>query len=170
MTADAAHGTAPGVDPGPAAADPPERPGSRGRELAIAAGVAAIGIGIVVAAAQLPAPPAGSAFGPGWWPTVLGGALVLGALVVAAAGLVRPSALEDAITVHGLLRLLTVLGLVVGFGFAWYQLHFLIVMPPLLAALVAVTGGRGVRDLVVVPILTAALLYGVFGLLLQVPL
>jgi hypothetical protein len=63
-----------------------------------------------------------------------------------------------------------VIALIVGYGAAWYQLHFLVVTVPLIAGLVFITGGRGVRALLVFPVLTTALLYGIFGLLLRVPL
>jgi putative tricarboxylic transport membrane protein len=39
-----------------------------------------------------------------------------------------------------------------------------------LSVLLFVTGGRGIKALVVFPALTAMVLYGLFGLLLRVPL
>ncbi|MEQ3550384.1 tripartite tricarboxylate transporter TctB family protein [Pseudonocardia nematodicida] len=172
---DAGAGTPEPVDPQPertARADDEELPaaGSRTREIGLAAALVGTGVLVVVAASRITSEVVARGFGPTWWPTVLGGLLVAGGVAVGVVGAVRPPAVEDHPTAGGLVRLLAVLGLVVGFGAAWYQLHFLLVMPPLLAGLVAVGGGRGLRDLVLVPLLTTAVLYAVFGLLLRVPL
>jgi len=145
-------------------------PRARLRELAVAGVVAGVAVVVLVAAAGITSSVDGGALGPRWWPSVLGALLLAGAVAVAATGLLRPRPAEGEPTLGGLLRLALVLALVAGFGLAWYRLHFLLVMPFLLAGLVAVGGGRGLRDLLLVPALATAVLYGVFGLLLRVPL
>lgn len=153
-----------------AEAAPPALPASRARELGAAAVVLATGIGVLLASSTIVAAHE-SELGPQWWPTVLGVALIVGAVALGALGLTRPSALEEEpASGHGIARLIAVIALIVGYGAAWYQLHFLVVTGPLIAGLVYVTGGRGVRALVVFPAVTTVLLYVIFGLLLRVPL
>lgn len=147
------------------------RPASRRRELLIAAGVIAVGgASIAVAFAVVPAT-GGDPFGPRWWPTLLGvGIVVLGALLVGVA-IRRPNApSEDAPTRRGLVRMLLMLAAIAAYGVAWYFLHFVIVTLLLAAGLTFVLGGRGWRDLALFPVIVTAVLYGVFGVLLGVPL
>lgn len=152
----------------PTAASPGPR--ARVRELVVAAVVAGVGVAVLTGAAGISSAVDAGALGPGWWPGVLGWLLVAGGVAVAVTGVLRPPPAEGEPTLGGSGRLVLVLALVVGFGVAWHHLQFLVVMPLLLAGLVAVGGGRGVRDLVLVPVLATTLLYGVFGLLLRVPL
>ncbi|OZM78278.1 hypothetical protein CFP66_31860 [Pseudonocardia sp. MH-G8] len=153
-----------------AEAAPPALAASRVRELGAAAVVLAAGIGVLLARSTIVAAHE-SELGPQWWPTVLGVALIVGAVALATLGLTRPSAPEEEpASGHGVAQLIAVLALIVGYGAAWYQLHFLVVTVPLIAGLVFVTGGRGIRALLVFPLLTTGLLYVIFGLLLQVPL
>lgn len=156
-----------GIDEGASEA----RPVSRRRDMLIAAGVIAVGgASIALAFAVVPAT-GGDPFGPRWWPTVLGGAIVLlGALLVGVAIRTPDAPSEDAPTKRGIARMLLVLAAVAAYGVAWYFLHFVIVTLLLAAGLTFVLGGRGWRDLVLFPVIVTVVLYGVFGLLLGVPL
>jgi len=149
----------------------PTLPASRVRELGVAAVVLVAGVGVLLARSTIVAAHGETELGPQWWPTVLGAALVVGAVALGALGLTRPAAPEEEpASGHGAARLAAVLALIVGYGAAWYQLHFVVVTVPLIAGLVFVTGGRGIRALLAFPLLTTALLYVIFGLLLRVPL
>jgi hypothetical protein len=148
----------------------PALPASRVRELGVAAAVLAAGIGVLLARSTIATAQADTELGPQWWPTVLGVALVVGGVALGALGALRPQAPEEEpASGHGVAQLVAVLALIVAYGVAWYQLHFLVVTAPLIAGLVYVTGGRGVRALVVFPVVTTALLYVIFGVLLRVP-
>lgn len=154
-------------EPGAVLALPP----SRVREWGVAAAVLVAGIGVLLARETIVVAQGDTELGPRWWPTVLGVALVVGALALAVLGTLRPAAPEEEpASGHGVAQLAAVLALIVAYGAAWYQLHFLVVTGPLIAGLVYVTGGRGVRALVVFPAVTTVLLYVIFGLLLRVPL
>jgi hypothetical protein len=157
------------ASPEPGAA--PVLPPSRVREWGVAAAVLVAGIGVLLARETIAVAQGDTELGPQWWPTVLGVALVVGALALAVLGTLRPAAPEEEpASGHGVAQLVAVLALIVAYGAAWYQLHFLVVTGPLIAGLVYVTGGRGVRALVVFPAVTTVLLYVIFGLLLRVPL
>jgi hypothetical protein len=144
---------------------------SRIREWGVAAAVLVAGIGVLLARETILVAQDNAELGPQWWPTVLGVALVVGALALAVLGTLSPAAPdEEPASGHGVAQLVAVLALIVAYGAAWYQLHFLVVTGPLIAGLVYVTGGRGVRALVVFPAVTTVLLYVIFSLLLRVPL
>jgi hypothetical protein len=146
-------------------------PPSRVREWGVAAAVLVAGIDVLLARSTIAVAQGDTELGPQWWPTVLGVALVVGAVALAVLGTLRPAAPdEEPASGHGVAQLVAVLALIVAYGAAWYQLHFLVVTGPLIAGLVYVTGGRGVRALVVFPAVTTVLLYVIFGLLLRVPL
>jgi len=146
-------------------------PPSRVREWGVAAAVLVAGIGVLLARETIAVAQGDTELGPQWWPTVLGVALVVGAVALAVLGTLRPAAPEEEpASGHGVAQLVAVLALIVAYGAAWYQLHFLVVTGPLIAGLVYVTGGRGVRALIVFPAVTTVLLYVIFGLLLRVPL
>lgn len=144
---------------------------TRLRELLTGAGVAAIGAAVLLLAQQLPGTQAGGEFGPRWWPTLIGGAIGLLGLAVAIIGALRPPArgCDDA-RASGVWQLTGILGMIVAYGVAWNFAHFLLVTPLLVVGIMAVLGGRGWRSLILVPVLVTAALYGVFGVLLRVPL
>lgn len=141
------------------------------RGLFVALGVTLIGGAAMWSANALDLSAADGSIGPGWWPTVLGGLLVAGAVAIGVVALRRPDPVpEDRVNAHGLGRLGAVVAAIVLYGIGWYYFHFLLVTVVFLSALLFVTGGRGLKALVVFPVLTAAVLYGLFGLLLRVPL
>ncbi|WP_424467949.1 tripartite tricarboxylate transporter TctB family protein [Pseudoclavibacter helvolus] len=152
-------------------AAPDSRPASRRRELLIAAGVIAVGgASIALAFAVVPAT-GGDPFGPRWWPTVLGAAIALLGVLLVGVAIRKPDApSEDAPTKRGLVRMLLMLAAIAAYGVAWYYVHFVVVTLLLAAGLTYVLGGRGWRDLILFPVIVTVVLYGVFGLLLGVPL
>ena len=141
------------------------------RGLLVSAAVAVIGTTLVLPTHGLEfAAPDGS-IGPGWWPTVLGSALLAGALAIALVSFRKPDPVpHERVSRHGLGRLGAVLLATVLYGAAWYYLHFIPVTVLFLSALMFITGGRGIKALLVFPALTAVVLYGLFKMLLQVPL
>ncbi|MGY2066507.1 tripartite tricarboxylate transporter TctB family protein [Blastococcus sp. SYSU DS0619] len=146
-------------------------PYGRARDLLVAAAVGGLGVLTLVAGRGLPARTDDGSLGPDWWPTVLGICLLLAAAGIAAAGLLRRAVPDDdSVTRHGLLQLGGLVALVIGYGTAWQYFHFVPVTFVFVAALTAVLGSRGVRALVVFPAVVVGLSYGIFGLLLRVPL
>lgn len=154
------------------AAEPALGPGEiNGRGLLVALAVALLGGTAVWSATALELAAVDGSVGPGWWPTVLGGMLVAGAVAIAVVALRRPDpAPEDRVSAHGLGRLGAVVAAIVVYGIGWQFFHFLPVTVVFLSVLLSVTGGRGIKALLVFPALTATVLYGLFGLLLRVPL
>lgn len=133
--------------------------------------VALVGAGVIGLAQTITVSRTEGSFGPIWWPELLGILLICGAGALGVAAIVRPEHTDNApISRHGLLQLAAVLALIVGYGFAWLYLHFVVVTILFLAGLVFITGARGWKALVVFPVVTTGVLYGLFGLLLRVPL
>lgn len=144
---------------------------SRTSELVIAAAVLALGVLVVVQAAQIHTAVNAQILGPRWWPTVLGYALIAGAAVLTLQAFLRVAPSEESsITRNGLMTLLGLGALIVAYGIAWQFIDFIVVTPVLLAGMVAIAGGRGLKALVLFPVITTAVLYGIFGALLRVPL
>ncbi|WP_193318876.1 tripartite tricarboxylate transporter TctB family protein [Nonomuraea phyllanthi] len=122
--------------------------------------------------------------GPAAWPTVLAACMGVLALVMLAravseaarrrqADAAGASAGADAVeevAAGGPAKVLTALAAFVVYGAAWHLLDFRVCTPLLLAALAAIGGGRGWRPLVAYPIGLTALLWLLFGYLLEVPL
>lgn len=153
------------------AADTERAPNHRGYEGAIGVAVIAIGAVCLALTSQIDVARDVSAFGPRWWPTVLSIAMIaIGGVLVAQAVVIRTVADELDITRSGGLTLATTLALIVGYGCAWQYLDFRAVTVVLLAGLVFAFGGRGLKALVVFPVVTTLLLWAIFGLLLRVPL
>lgn len=149
----------------------PKVGGTNLRGLLVALAVAVLGGTTMWSAHTLETSSVGASISPQWWPTVLGGVLVAGAVAIGLVALRRPDPVsEQPVSAHGLGRLGAVVAAIVVYGFGWHFFHFLPVTAVFLAALMFVTGGRGVKALIVFPVLTAAILYGLFGLLLRVPL
>jgi putative tricarboxylic transport membrane protein len=153
-------------------ADPASSPtGLNVRGLLVAGVVAAVGGATIWASSGLNTDASGESIGPSWWPSVLGGLLVLGAVAVAITALRHHDPLEEQrVSAHGLVRLAAVIALIVVYGIGWHYFHFVLVTSLFLSTLILITGGRGVKALLVFPLLTTAVLYGLFAMLLRVPL
>lgn len=155
----------------PMAESPRRTKGFNVRDVLVALSVALVGGALILPIHNLELFASDGSIGPGWWPTVLGGTLVAGAFAVALVAFRQPEPLpEQRVNPHGLRRLGAVVTAIILYGFAWQFFHFLPVTVVFLSALMFTTGGRGVKALAVFPVLTAAVLYGLFGMLLQVPL
>ncbi|MFC5931738.1 tripartite tricarboxylate transporter TctB family protein [Cryobacterium melibiosiphilum] len=133
--------------------------------------VASAGAGVIVLSESITVSRSEGTFGPTWWPALMGMLLIVGGAALAVAAFFHRERSGNApLSRHGLMQLAIVLLLIVGYGVAWLYLHFIVVTVLFLAALVFVTGARGPKALIVFPIVTTAVLYGLFGLLLRVPL
>lgn len=107
------------------------------------------------------------------WPQLLGGLGVALSAILLLNAVLRPPLPRselDAATRTGWTRLLLTIGATVVFLVAWPLLGFIVTAPVLIAAVTAIGGGRGIRPLVIYPVVTAALIYALFNLFLKVPL
>jgi len=149
------------------------RPSAPLRELVPALAGAAVAVGALVLAAQVPEKTGLTSFSPRWWPEALAYVLLGLSVLHAALALLRPRAtaeLPDPASRTGALRLTAMLLAVLGYGVLWYFVDFRVSTPVLLAALVHLGGGRGWKALLVFPAVVTAVLYLLFGVLLKVPL
>ncbi|MDI9927288.1 tripartite tricarboxylate transporter TctB family protein [Rhodococcus sp. IEGM 1341] len=154
-----------------AGADTPRSPNRRSYEVAVAVSVIALGVLVYVMTSRIDVAREGQQFGPRWWPTALAVAMIVIGLGLALQSLLsRITSDEPTITASGGFVLAATLATIVVYGFAWQYLDFRLVTVFLLAAITAISGGRGVKALAVFPIVTTAILWLIFGLLLQVPL
>ena len=154
-----------------ASADAPRTPNRRSYEVAVALSVIALGVLAYVMTSRIDVAREGQQFGPRWWPTALAVAMIVIGLGLALQSVLnRITSDEPPITKSGGFALTVTLATIVGYGIAWQYLDFRLVTVFLLAALTAISGGRGIKALVVFPILTTGILWLIFGLLLQVPL
>jgi putative tricarboxylic transport membrane protein len=107
------------------------------------------------------------------WPAFLG-ALGFGlSLILLITALVkRPSHNDDieAATHSGWIKLLLALAATIAFIIVWPLTDFVIAAPVFVAVVTAIGGGRGIRALVIYPVVMTAALYAMFNLLLRVPL
>ncbi|KQU36441.1 MULTISPECIES: tripartite tricarboxylate transporter TctB family protein [unclassified Rhodococcus (in: high G+C Gram-positive bacteria)] len=144
---------------------------SRTYEAVIGVVVALVGGALFVAARDIDLAREGQAFGPRWWPTALAISMVIAGLVLVVQAFTgRIVSDEAAMTRSGGVALTATLLVIVVYGTAWQYLDFRVVTVVLLAALVAIFGGRGIKALLVFPVVTTAVLWVIFGMLLQVPL
>lgn len=143
------------------------------------AGMLIAGFTLVLSRA-LPSGEARSAeFGPAWWPVGLSGLLVvLGVLQsvrawrharTSPAAAARDDAPRPA-TREGAVRLVLMLAAIGGYGVLWYYIDFRVSTTILFVVLSFVAGVRGVKALLLFPILATAVLWLLFGVLLRVPI
>ncbi|WP_010524305.1 tripartite tricarboxylate transporter TctB family protein [Nesterenkonia sp. F] len=137
--------------------------------LAPAAGLLA-GAGVVALAGTIEIPDIDGQFSPRWWPQLSGAAVMLFSLAAGARALIvgadeAPAAPERG----GVRRILLALGAVLIYGALWQFFDFRLVTVLLVAALVAIGGGRGWSGLVVFPVITTTVLWLLFSVLLRVP-
>lgn len=76
----------------------------------------------------------------------------------------------DRATRTGWRRLLLTVAVTVAFIVLWPLVGFIFVAPLLISAVTAIAGGRTIQALAVYPILTTAMIYVLFNVLLKVPL
>lgn len=151
--------------------EPETQPVSRWREAALGLVFLGVGVAVLLLARAIDAPARETAVSSRIWPVVLGIGIVALSLVQVVAALLGRSASEtvEPTTRIGVLRVVGSVLAVVVFGFLWYYVHFLASGFLLVAALTWVAGGRGLKDLVLFPAAVTVVLYGLFALLLKVP-
>jgi putative tricarboxylic transport membrane protein len=148
------------------------RAASPWREAALGLVFLALGAIVWVLARGIELPQRPSAVSPRIWPEALGiGIVGLSVLQLVLAFVRTPAPDEDQepVTRIGIRRVVGFVLVVLAFGVLWYYVHFLLSGFVLVAALTWVAGGRGPKDLVLFPAVIVAVLYGLFALLLKVP-
>ncbi|GAA3991246.1 tripartite tricarboxylate transporter TctB family protein [Thermobifida alba] len=149
------------------------RPSTPLRELVPALAGAAVAVGALALATQVPEKTGLTSFSPRWWPEALAYLLLGLSVLHAALALLRPRSAEelpDAANRAGVLRLTAMLLSILGYGVLWYFVDFRVSTAVLLVALVYLGGGRGWKALLVFPAVVTAVLYLLFGVLLRVPI
>ncbi|SNS97864.1 tripartite tricarboxylate transporter TctB family protein [Rhodococcoides kyotonense] len=147
------------------------RPNHKMYEAALGLVVVTLGAAVYFMADGIDVAREGQSFGPRWWPTALAiSMVVIGLILIVQAILSRITSDEPPITKSGGFALTASLALIGAYGFAWQYFDFRAVTVVLLAGLVTIAGGRGLKALVLFPVATTLILWAIFGLLLQVPL
>lgn len=147
--------------------------GTRRREAFLAAFWVLFGIAVIFLARAIEVTRSpDAAIGPRWWPELLGWGIILAAVALLVQALMGklPPLEQDPASRAGRLFLVCILALVVAYLVAWQSIGFLIATTALLVALPALFGARGVKALVLFPLVTVAVLYGIFAMILRVPL
>ncbi|MBP1326276.1 hypothetical protein JOF28_001508 [Leucobacter exalbidus] len=146
-------------------------PSSVAREVWTGSVTAALGLAIVGAALLLPNSAPNFINSPVFWPLTLGVLTTVGGIAIAITGARKPGVIEeDQVSRHGLVQLAIFIPAIVLYGLLWQVLHFVPITLVLVAGLSLLMGGRGWRALILFPVVVTAILFGVFGLLLRVPL
>lgn len=110
---------------------------------------------------------------PKWWPTLLSLAAATLSAVLLAMALFGPAAARDDLeSTHrdGWARMLVALALSVLYVFAWSRFGYVVPTLVYLLALLWLFGVRNAIALVLYPAITTAFIYGLFRLMLRVPL
>ncbi|WP_051298092.1 tripartite tricarboxylate transporter TctB family protein [Brevibacterium album] len=147
---------------------------SPGRGRALVGPLCGIAAGalVLLLAQSVPVPEVESQFSPRWWPQLSGAAMILFSLAAAFKDGLRPAASGGEVEAGsraGTVRIALVFAAVAAYGAAWLVFDFRLVTALLLAALVAIGGGRGWKGLVLFPLIVTLVLWLLFGLLLRVP-
>jgi hypothetical protein len=150
----------------------PAGTGSRLRRLAGPVAALAVGLAVLALAQTIVEPSIATSFSPRWWPQILGALICLLAIGLAIKEVAAPSASDELETPtrQGGIRIALVVASILGYGVLWYFIDFRVATLVLVAAIVAIIGGRGWKSLILFPIIVTAVLYVIFVLLLRVPL
>lgn len=141
------------------------------REAALGGVFLVLGTAVLLLARSIALPDRPLAVSPRIWPEVLGiGIISLSVLQIITSFVATPKSddLEPATRV-GMLRVAAFVLATLAFGLLWYYIHFLVSGMLFVAALTWIAGGRGVKDLVLFPAGITVVLYGLFAILLRVP-
>lgn len=168
------------LDPAPAAADETTTDAGthvaaarRWPEIVIAATAVALTGSVLLLASAIELRLDQPGMTPRSWPTFLG-ALGLGlSLILLVTALVkapRPNDDIESTTRAGWAKLLLALAATIVFIVVWPLTAFVVAAPVFVAAVTAIGGGRGIRALVIYPVVMTGALYAMFNLLLRVPL
>ncbi len=107
------------------------------------------------------------------WPTFLGGLGLALSLILLITAIAKSPAPRDEIepaTRTGWFKLLLTVAATIAFIVVWPLLGFVVTAPVFIALVTAIAGGRGIRSLLIYPVIMAAVIYALFNLLLKVPL
>lgn len=159
----------------PEAAAAPSGVRPRLRELVPALAGIAVAVLVFVLITEVPDDTHQTQFSPRWWPEGL--AFVLLGLSIAhgvVSAIRPPTQAEDdgpgELTRSGVLRLLSMLAVIAGYGVLWSFIDFRVSTTILFIALSYLGGGRGWKALIAFPVVATMTLYLLFGVLLRVPL
>lgn len=162
------------VSPGEPAVEPDyyAKP-SRALEIAIAVVALALSVTTLVLSRDIVLRMGGGGIDPKWWPTLLsccGIALSLVLVLQAVLGTSLNRGELVAVERRGWMRMIVSLVLSAVYVFAWSRFGYVIPTVIFTGALLWVFGLRGWKGLIIFPVATTAFIYGLFHLLLRVPL
>lgn len=131
----------------------------------------AVGIAVIALAQTIPLPSIDGQFSPRWWPQLSGAAIVLFSLAAAVRAIPSDAPMDELETSQpgGVRRIAVSLAAIAAYGMLWHWIDFRIVTVLLVAALVAVNGGRGWAGLIAFPVVVTTVLWLLFSVLLRVP-
>lgn len=130
------------------------------------------GVAVLLLAQTIPLPSVEGNISPRWWPQVAGGAMIVFSAVALTRGGLRPESDRDRPEPRqpqGAVRIVLTFAAVAAYGVLWQFFDFRVVTFLLVAGLVAVGGGRGWKSLLLFPLIVMLVLWGLFGVLLRVP-
>ena len=106
------------------------------------------------------------------WPTFLGALGLALSLILLITALVKAPGPSDneSTTRAGWIKLLLAVAATIAFIVVWPLTAFVVAAPVFVSAVTAIGGGRGIRALVIYPVVMTGALYAMFNLLLRVPL
>ena len=106
------------------------------------------------------------------WPTFLGALGLALSLILLITALVKAPGPSDneSTTRAGWIKLLLAVAATIAFIVVWPLTAFVVAAPVFVSAVTAIGGGRGIRALIIYPVVMTGALYAMFNLLLRVPL
>lgn len=147
-------------------------PPSRARAVIGPAGALCAGVGVILLSLTIELPSVEGSVSPRWWPQLAGALMVLFALAALLRDSIKTPPVEEGLMPRqpeGLLRIVLTLAAIVVYGVLWHFFDFRVVTLLMVAALVAVGGGRGWKSLIVFPAIVTFVLWGLFSVMLRVP-
>lgn len=146
---------------------------SRRMEIATASVALALALLALVLSRNIHLRMGGGGLDPKWWPTLLSSAAIALSTVLLGfsifAQTVRRDDLESSHR-DGWVRMLSALALSALYVFAWWTTGYLVATALYLVALLWLFGLRSWKGLIIFPLVTTAFIYGLFQILLKVPL
>ncbi|RYE88324.1 MAG: tripartite tricarboxylate transporter TctB family protein [Hyphomicrobiales bacterium] len=146
---------------------------SRPLEIIIAVAALALSVLALVLSQSIYLRMGGGGLDPKWWPTVLSILAACLSAILVGMSLFGPVANRGDLEAghrDGWVRMLIALALSALYVFAWWQVGYLIPTVVYLVALLWSFGLRSWKGLVAFPVVTTALIYGLFHYMLRVPL